>query len=105
MDKTDIFRVESLYYPPKFDKKEINDKILESFYNKHITDKRNVKTDSDDTFIYLSFIYDFNFKESINILNKLGNLNMFIDSAVVSNDSIELWNDLKSICYKKINNF
>lgn len=69
-DKIDIFRVLSKTNKKIFDKDELSDEILNSFYSHKSCLISEQKKSSDNVIFIMAFIYDFNFKESLEILNE-----------------------------------
>ncbi len=102
MDKVDIYRVMCKEHPSilTFDKNEIDSEILNDFNNhKPIRIKENQRK-SNPILVQLAFIYDINFKESIEILQKTKYLDMYINKIRCKKNSIEEFNRIKKEIYE-----
>lgn len=102
MDKVDIYRVmsEEASFDFTFDKNEIDNEVLNTFQNhKPIKIKEN-KRKTDHILIQLAFIYDFNFKESIEILQRTKYLDNYINKIKCEKNSIEEFNKIKKEIYE-----
>lgn len=100
-DKIDIFRV----CAGKKDRKMIDvpsAKVLECFEKEISVDLNNVQNNSDSTLSILAFIFDFNYKESIEILKEKGYYLDFINSVEVSDENIQLFNKIKEKVLEKL---
>ena len=85
MDKVDIYRVLSEEYKGTFSRCEINEKVLESFKKHKTVDSHLKKSESDAFIAHLAFIYDFNYKESLSILNNTSNLKEYLKTIEIDN--------------------
>lgn len=102
MDKVDIYRVmsEEPSYRFTFDKNEIDSEVLNDFKNhKSIKIKEN-KRKTDPILIQLAFVYDINFKESIEILQRTKYLDMYLNKIKCKKNSIEEFNKIKKEIYE-----
>lgn len=101
-DKIDIFRQVALLEEDEFIKEELTDKVLEDFKNGQLVNNTDIKTKSDYVVSLFSFIYDFNYNESLDLLIYKDNFEFFLSMIDVDNKSEELFNELKKICFNKI---
>ena len=100
-DKIDIFRVDST--ENKYRMKDIpSDKVLACFDQEISVNLKDIKNKSDSTLCVLAFIYDFNYKESIQVLKEKGYYMDFINSIEVSRENIETFNKIKKKVLKKL---
>lgn len=100
-DKIDIFRV--CYTENKYRMEAIpSDKVLECFDKEVSINLKDVKNKSDSTLCVLAFIFDFNYKESIQLLKEKGYYVDFINSIEVSNENAETFNKIKKKVLKKL---
>lgn len=102
-DKIDIFKQLAVKCEMKFDVKEINSEILETFKKEEIVKNGTCKSDSDYTLRTLAFVFDINFNESYDLLVETDNFDLFLSTIEVSEDSEKLWNKVREICFDKIN--
>lgn len=103
MDKVDIYKQDAINYEFKFDAKEITEEVLMDIKNEKNVEISKRKTKTDATLIVLSFIFDFNFNESYDILVTTDNFDLFLSTIEVSEDSENLFRKVKEICFDKIN--
>ena len=100
MDKVDIYRVLSTEYNQVYNKDTLSKKIYDD-YKKHKTvnifDK---KSETDSIYSQIAFIFDFNFKESIDILKETKYLDDYFDSIVVTKGSEDHFINLKEEVHK-----
>ena len=96
MDKVDIYRVIGEEFTRTFNKNDISNNILEEFNSKYLVDYKKMKTDTDDVYGNISYLFDMNYPESFEILKNSNNINLFFDIVVPTNDSVDLFNKLKS---------
>lgn len=100
-DKIDIFRVDST--ENKYRMKDVpTDKVLVCFDEEISVNLKDIKNKSDSTLCVLAFIYDFNYKESIQVLKEKGYYMDFINSIEVSRENIETFNKIKKKVLKKL---
>ncbi len=101
-DKIDIYRVRHKY---EREKDEFNDvpteNNLNDFFGHRSINIKNNKTRSDSILCVLSFVYDMNFSESIEVLNESQYLQVFMDGIKVPGDKMALYDDIR----KEINNY
>lgn len=100
-DKIDIFRVCSTEYKYKMENIP-SSKVLECFDKEVSVKLTDIKNKSDSTLCILAFIYDFNYKESIDLLNEKGYYIDFINSVEVSEQNVETFNKIKKKVLKKL---
>ena len=103
MDKVDIFRVLSVDFEMKFNADEISQEVLKQFSSSELVDRKIVKSTSEETLMYLSYIYDINFEESFDILVSTDNFDLFLGMIEVSENSEKLWKKVRELCFDKIN--
>ena len=102
MDKTDIYYQVGINFQPKFVDK-VTDKVLEDFNNKKLIERKYKKNGSDEVVNMMSFLYDYYFDESLDILVETDNLGLYLSTVEVSEENEELFKNLVGQCYKKIN--
>lgn len=102
MDKVDIFRVLAVYFEFELIKEEVNKDILNGFKEKTLINQKKVKSDSDSTLSYLSYIYDINFKESYELLDETDNLGLYISSLNIPKYSEEFASEIFECVNKKL---
>lgn len=103
MDKVDIYKQSAVHFDNIFDANEITKKVLNDFKKEKQILKDDRKTKTDSLILELSFIYDFNYDESFDILVETDNFDLFLGSIEVKDDSYKLFNKLKELCFNKIN--
>lgn len=100
-DKIDIFRVRVLY-----DKDEIiaspSKEVLDCFDKEQSVLLKDVKNKSDSTLCILAFIFDFNYKESLQLLKEKGYYEKLLDYIKVADEHRELFGKLKIKTLKKL---
>ena len=102
MDKTDIYYQLGIYYNNSFDE-EVTPEVKDDFLNKRLVNKKYVNTKSDRVMCSLSFLYDYNFNESLDILVETDNFGFYISSLEVSKENEEFFREVVNKCYEKIN--
>lgn len=100
-DKIDIFRVCTTENRYKMDGIP-SGKVLECFENETSVKLQDVKNKSDSTLCVLAFIFDFNYKESIQVLKEKGYYIDFINSIEVNEENVETFNKIKKKVLKKL---
>ena len=103
MDKVDIYKQDAINLEFIFDAKEVTGDVLIDLKNEKNIEISKRKTKTDATLIVLSFIFDFNFNESFDILVSTDNFDLFLSTIEVSEDSENLFRKVKEICFDKIN--
>lgn len=103
MDKVDIYKQLAAHYHFSFDVEKINKGVLESFKDKKLVNKIDIKTNSDEVLLYLSYIFDINFEESFDILVNTDNFDLFLSTIEIESNSEKLWKKIREICFSKIN--
>lgn len=86
-DKMDNFKVketescEALFgiSEAEFEKEKLSDFILEEFKKEKLVDYKTAKTNMDRWVTYLAFIFDYNFKESIEYIKENNYINKIVD--------------------------
>lgn len=100
-DKIDIFRVRVLY-----DKDEIiaspSKEVLDCFDKEQSVLLKDVKNKSDSTLCILAFIFDFNYKESLQLLKEKGYYEKLLDYIKVADEHKELFEEIKIKTLKKL---
>ncbi len=104
MDKTDIYKVIADEHEIVFDKNEITEKVLETFKNEKTVNSFDKRSETDNTIAHMAFLFDINFKESINILKETGNIDLYFSKVKIKEDSIEEFNKFKEEVYNYLNN-
>lgn len=95
MDKVDIYRVVGEEFEWTYNIDDISDKILDEFYRKDLVDYKKIKTDTDNIYGDISYLFDINFAESFEILKNSNNIISFFDMIKPKENSINLFNKLK----------
>ncbi len=103
IDKIDIFYVMYLKFQQEFDKKEITEEKLKSFRDKIPVRVNKKLNKSEDFLMKCAFIFEFNYHESLELLQEKGYLDLFFTSVKVSTDSEDLFQEIKKIIYEEIN--
>lgn len=104
MDKVDIYRVMCDEYSKQlvFDKDEITDEVLKTFYNHDVIKIKDNKKKTDHILIQLAFVYDINFKESMEILQRTKYLERYLNTIKCKKSSENEFNKVKSELYEYI---
>ena len=100
-DKIDIFRVDSTLNKYKMESIP-SEEVLNCFDKEVCVKLQDIKNKSDSTLCVLAFIYDFNHKESIEVLKEKGYYLDFINSIEVSSENTETFNKVKKKVLKKL---
>lgn len=100
-DKIDIFRVRNKYYEDKIILPP-SDAVLECFEKEKSVNLKDIKNKSDSILCVLAFIFDFNYDSSLRVLKKKGYYKELIDSIEVSDDYMEIFNNIKEKVLKKL---
>lgn len=99
-DKIDIYRVRINQKIDYFD--GCPDRVnLDDFYNFKSINLKNKKNKYDAILCVISFIFDINYKESIEVLNELGHYERFLNNIIVSSDMKDLFLSIN----KKVHNY
>ncbi len=100
-DKIDIYRVRHKYERETdiFGNVPQEYKLRDFYDHKSINIKDN-KTKSDSLLCVISFVYDMNFEESIDVLKELGYFQKFINGITVTTEQEELFLAIKKEIYK-----
>lgn len=101
-DKIDIYRVRVKYMENLFlgVPQEIN---VNDFYNHKLINLKNRKNKSDAILCVMAFIYDFNFKETKEVLKETNYYQEFINSIKVDKEVKDIFNKAKEEVYKYLN--
>ena len=102
MDKLDIYHEEGKYFTCSFNSDDLTSIVEEEFKSGKLIDMKNLKTPTDGTMLELGLIYDINFKESMDMFNKTKYFEEFINSVGVTPNSIDKWNEIKTICLNSL---
>lgn len=109
MDKVDIFRFLATNFEFELIKEDVSEEILRDFKNKTLVKRENIKTMSDDTLVYLAFVYDINFRDSYELLEETDNLGLFISSLKIPKYSeefaSEIFDEVNSYVEERINKY
>ena len=103
MDKVDIYRVISVEYERYFDANEVTEEVLKMFSEGKTIPHTITKSKSDGLITELAFVYDIYFNESFDILAETDNFELYLSIINVDSGSQKLFNKLKEMCIKKIN--
>lgn len=95
MDKVDIFRVIGEEFNWTYNKDDISDGILDEYNRKDLVDYKKIKTETDDAYGVISYLFDVNFTDSFEIFKESNNLNLFFDIITPNDNSIDSYNKLK----------
>ena len=101
MDKTDIFFQIAVKIKNSFIDKP-SDIVLEKFNNRECISHELVVTDSDRVINLFSFLFNYYFDESLEILKETDNFGLYISTIEVSEEQEKLFNKIKNDCYKII---
>ncbi len=102
-DKIDIYRVLSLEYKQVYDKDKISKKVYDSYKNHKPVNIFDNKTETDTIFTHISFIFNFYFKESVEMLKRTNYLDDYFDSIVVVKGSEEHFSKIKKEVHEYLN--
>ena len=103
IDKIDIYYMVSLMSPFKIQKDKLLPSYLDDFRNNKLVRRLPQETKLDNFIVLCGFIYDFNYEESIDLLQEKGYIDKFFNNVEVDENSIDLFNEIKSIVYDKFN--
>ena len=103
IDKIDIYYMVSLLSPFVFQKDKFIPNYLADFRNNKLVRRLPQETKLDNFIVLCGFIYDFNYEESIDLLQEKGYIDKFFNNVEVDENSIELFNELKINVYDKLN--
>lgn len=103
MDKVDIFRVLATNYVNSFNANQVTEEVLKNFSLHESINNDLVKTDTDKIISHLSFIFDINYDESLDILVSTDNFDLYLATVDVDSNSEKLWKKLREICFDTIN--
>jgi len=98
-DKVDIYRVRTKYLDNNF-LEEPHNINLKDFYNHKCINLKNIKNKSDSILCVIAFIYDFNYKESIEVLKGTKYYQKFINNIKVGEKVKKIFNNIKKEIYK-----
>ena len=102
VDKIDIFYTMYLNSKQEFKKEDITAEELKDFY-KHIPTRTVKELNKSEIFLVkCAYIYEFNFRESLEILKEKGYLDLFFKSVLVDKNSKELFQDIKNKVYEEL---
>lgn len=83
----------------------INDKCLESLLSKQVVNVQDIYTNIDDNIKMLSWMYDLNYKASLDMYLEEGYIDILTDTTnIASSEIINQLNDIKHILTRYINN-
>ena len=103
IDKIDIFYIASLLSPFVLQKDKILPNYLNDFRNQKLVRRLPQETKSDNFIVLCGFIYDFNYQESLDLLQEKGYLDMLFANVEVDENNMDLFNEIKSYVYEKLN--
>ncbi len=108
MDKVDIFKQVALLKKEDiiFQQKELTKEVLTAFLKGQLVDRKLASVDSKSDYVVgqLSFLFDMNFPVSYQILEKTGNLALYLQAVQVDKSSVGLFHKLEKICHQTIMN-
>lgn len=93
-DKIDIFR-SIVSFDLKYES-SANEKLKNAFFKHELVERQYVISDSDEIISTLAFVFDINFKESFELLDETDNLELFMDSVLVSKELEEEFMEYKT---------
>ena len=98
-DKVDIYRVRVKYMDNIFEgvPQDIN---INDFFNHKLINLKNKKTKSDSLLCVMAFVYDFNFKETKEVLKETNYYQEFINSIKVEEEIKDIFDKAKKEVYK-----
>lgn len=98
-DKIDIYRVRVKYMNNLFKgiPQEVN---IKDFYRHKLINLKNIQTKSDSLLCVMAFVYDFNFKETKEVLKDTNYYQDFIENIKVDDDVKDIFNKAKEEVYK-----
>ena len=98
-DKIDIYRVRVKYMNNLFKgiPQEVN---INGFYRHKLINLKNIQTKSDSLLCVMAFVYDFNFKETKEVLKDTNYYKDFIENIKVDDDVKDIFNKAKEEVYK-----
>ncbi len=82
-DKLDIFYTISfdnfpaIFWYKSFDDEKISDVVMDEYRNHKLLEYKNVKSNADQIIIFYAYLYDFNFKDSLQIIANSDYLDKF----------------------------
>ncbi len=100
-DKIDIFRVNNKFYKKYFEQMPLKVN-LDDFYKHREINVKNTNSKTDALLCQMAFIFDLNFKESIDTLNELGYYKEFIDRVNVKEEYKDLFKELANETFKAL---
>ena len=100
-DKIDIFRVRILNYEDKIEQLPSKE-VLECLEKEKSVELKDIKNKSDSILCVLAFIFDFNYKESLQVLKEKGYYEKLINNIKVNDEYLELFNKIKDKVLKKL---
>ena len=98
-DKVDIYRVRVKYMDNIFEGVPQNININD-FFNHKLINLKNKKTKSDSLLCVMAFVYDFNFKETKEVLKETNYYQEFINSIKVEEEIKDIFDKAKKEVYK-----
>ncbi len=103
MDKVDIYRVISNKISDQyFDKDDLSLNVRKNFLSKKSCLKEDRKTYSDQVVFSIAFIFDFNYKEALEILRDKGYFDKWLSTIKLKEGSEEEFNKIKDFVKKYI---
>lgn len=103
MDKLDIFRVMAVHHELELVKEDVKKHTLQQFQKEQLINRKCVKTKSEWTLNYLSFVFDIHFKESYELLEESDNVELFMASLKIPKYSEEFAEKIIKAVRTKIN--
>ena len=103
IDKIDIIYMATLLPPFGLKKENLLPNYLIDFRKQKLVRRLPQETKSDNFLVLCGFIYDFNFQESLELLQEKGYLDMLFANVEVDENNLDLFNEIKSNVYDKLN--
>ncbi len=102
IDKIDILYTNYLEMPLAFTKTDVPQEYYMAFYN-HQSVKNDGHPNASKSFVLTcGYIYDFNFRESLELLQELGYLDLYFAKVQVDADSEKEFSKIKKAVYTKL---
>ena len=102
-DKLDIFYTISfdnfpaIFWYKNFDDEKISDIVMDEYRNHKLLEYKNVKSNADQIIIFYAYIYDFNFKDSLQMIANSDYLNKFTQRVLDNFSSPTIHEQMKEV--------
>ena len=94
-DRIDIIRVITEEYPNSLVFDQVTPSVLVKYIKGEPMEIKELKTKADRVLLRLNFIKQFSFEESFRVLKECGYLEKFLNNGKVSDENIDLFNEIK----------